>query len=78
MPKQHLDRLYWLLVIYGPMTMGEIMAETNWTRLETNSRLYWLRKTGCVRLIERLRHRGRLNACGKYEAVPEMARARVA
>lgn len=71
MSKPDLDRLYWLLVIKGPLTMQEICAFTNWTRLETNSRLYYLRKTTCAELIERDQHRGLLNPCGKWKAITE-------
>jgi hypothetical protein len=46
-------RLYWLLVLEGPLTMPDLRLRTNWTTKRTNDTLYRLRQNGCVRLTEK-------------------------
>lgn len=77
LPQKEKDqtRLYWMLVIAGPLTMRDLRAETNWTTSRTNDALYRLRKAGCVRLVERGLHVQKHHfsnggiRCGKWEAV---------
>lgn len=64
-------RLYWLLVISGPLTLPEIRDETNWTTHDANSRLSELKRTGCVRLIERGQHGESGHRCGRWMAITE-------
>jgi hypothetical protein len=71
MRRRDLDRVYWSLVIFGPMTFHDLQAWTNWTRHRLNQALENLKHTGCVELIERNQHRSpRWNAqpCGKWRA----------
>jgi hypothetical protein len=74
-------RLYWLLVLEGPLTMPDLRLRTNWTTKRTNDTLYRLRQNGCVRLTEKGQHyqyqRSTFgccaNWCGKWVAITEAA-----
>ncbi len=72
-------RVYWLLVISGPLMQREIRSLTNWTPHRTNETLYRLRMAGLCRLIERGQHYQRhidgpgANRCGRWVAVAESA-----
>lgn len=70
-------RLYWVLVLEGPLTMPELRARTNWTTKRTNDTLYRLKQDGCVRLTEKGQHYQRqtfgANWCGKWRAITEQA-----
>ncbi len=72
--KRDLDRLYWSLVVFGPMTLYDIQKWTNWTRSRSNDALHRLKVSGCVELTERGQHRtGFANQmrCGKWKAITE-------
>jgi hypothetical protein len=71
-------RVYWLLVVSGPLMQREIRRVTNWTPHRTNETLYRLRLAGLCRLIERGRHYQRhvdgpgANRCGRWQAITEV------
>lgn len=72
--QQQATRLYWLLVVAGPLTMPEIRQQTNWTTARVNNTLRRLRMAGDVRRLpgktyERQRGGSWANWCGKYQAV---------
>lgn len=71
--KADLDRLYWSLVVLGPMTSWDLQVWTNWTRSRVNDATHKLRQLGLCELIERNQHHGspRGMRCGKWKAVTE-------
>lgn len=72
--KADLDRLYWSLVVLGPMTTWDIIEWTNWTRSRTNDATHRLRAVGLCQLIEVGQHRSKSRNqqwCGKWKAVTE-------
>lgn len=77
--KSDLDRIYWSLVVLGSMTLQELQAWTHWTKHRTNDALQRLKRSGCVRLVERHKHQGAYwnngskgrARCGKWVAVLE-------
>ena len=54
--EQALTRLYWLLVLSGPLTLPEIREATGWSTRQGNNYLCALKRQGYVRLTERGRH----------------------
>src|SRR3990167_7655839 len=69
-------RLYWMLILDGPLSMRELRLRTNWTTHRTNDALYRLKTGGDVRLMERGQYvqpnsgMGS-NRCGKWRAVTD-------
>lgn len=43
-----LDRLYWMLVVLGPLTASAMRVRTHWTRAHVDRVLDRLRATRCV------------------------------
>ena len=75
MSVNYVDRLYWLLVLKGPMTLPEIQQETNWTPKRSADMVYRLKRQGCIELVERRRHGIRWHRCGKWRAIQDSAAA---
>lgn len=74
-----LTRVYWMLIIDGPLTLFEITERTGWTKHRANQRLYQLREAQCVELLDRKQHAGAYNTlynrrepCGKWAAISDL------
>lgn len=64
-------RIYWTLVIRGPMTLPDLRVWTNWTTHRANDAIFQLKRRGDVILVERDRHPhpGKGRRCGRWAPV---------
>lgn len=79
--RQDETRIYWLLVIEGPLMMRQIRELTGWSCYRANAVLYRLRRHGLAQLIEKGQHYHRhtnrygplrgANRCGKWQAIAD-------